>query len=89
MTRTFTKNKKGLIEFTETELKKLLDEVYNSGYYAGKGSSVIWTSPYYTYYCNSFDSNSGTVTLTTPSSTSDVTISNHDYNTTTTISNLH
>lgn len=89
MTRTFMKNKKGLIEFTETELKKLLDEVYNSGYYAGKCPSVIWTSPYYGYYYNSCDSNSGTVVLTTPSSISSVTTSNPDYNTTTTTSNLH
>ena len=47
MTRRFEKNKNGKVEFTEIELKKLLDEVYNEGYNNGKYcSKVIWDPPY-------------------------------------------
>lgn len=45
-TKIFTKNKNGKIEFTENELKKLLDEIYNEGYYDGKSRSYIYTTPY-------------------------------------------
>ena len=58
ISKTFIKNEKGKIEFTERELKELLDEVYQNGYQEGKGTPVfIYTSPspwklnqpYYTY----------------------------------------
>ena len=45
-TKIFTKNEKGKIEFTENELKKLLDEIYNEGYDDGKSRSYIYTTPY-------------------------------------------
>ena len=35
-TKFFTKNNKGKVEFTEKELKKLLDEIYNEGYFDGR-----------------------------------------------------
>ena len=45
ITKTFTKNEKGKIEFTEKELKELLDEMYHYGYNEGKGHKYIYTSP--------------------------------------------
>lgn len=45
-TKIFTKNEKGKIEFTEKELKALLDEIYNEGYHEGKDRSYIYTTPY-------------------------------------------
>lgn len=45
-TKFFTKNEKGKIEFTENELKALLDEIYNEGYHDGKGTSYTYTTPY-------------------------------------------
>lgn len=44
-TKIFTKNENGKIEFTENELKKLLDEIYNEGYNDGKSRSYIYTTP--------------------------------------------
>ena len=44
-TKIFTKNEKGKIEFTEKELKALLDEIYNEGYNDGKSRSYIYTTP--------------------------------------------
>lgn len=44
-TKIFTKNKNGKIEFTEAELKILLDEIYNEGYNDGKSRSYIYTTP--------------------------------------------
>lgn len=58
LTRVFTKNKDNKIEFTEKELKELLDEIYEYGYKEGKGQKIYtyvspswWTlqKPYYTY----------------------------------------
>ena len=45
-TKIFTKNEKGKIEFTENELKVLLDEIYNEGYNDGKSRSYVYTTPY-------------------------------------------
>lgn len=42
--RVFTFNSNGKIEFTEEELRKLLDDSYWEGYYASK-ESWIYTSP--------------------------------------------
>ncbi len=58
LTRVFTKNKSDKIEFTEKELKELLDEIYEYGYKEGKGEKTYtytspswWTlqKPFYTY----------------------------------------
>lgn len=58
--KVFTKNQNGKIEFTEDELRKLLDEIYNEGYADGytNGSkgNYIYTTPYrypYTVYSTS------------------------------------
>ena len=45
-TKIFTKNENGKVEFTEKELKTLLDEIYNEGYNDGKSRSYIYTTPY-------------------------------------------
>lgn len=46
ITKTFAKNEKGKIEFTEKELKELLDEMYQYGYNEGKGhKTFVYTSP--------------------------------------------
>ena len=47
--KVFTKNQNGKIEFTEDELRKLLDEIYNEGYWDGKGNNYIYTTPYTLY----------------------------------------
>lgn len=58
ISKTFIKNENGKIEFTERELKALLDEVYTNGYQEGKGKSIYtytspfwldWNKPIYTY----------------------------------------
>ena len=47
-TKIFTKNNKGKIEFTEQELKNLLDEIYNDGYEDGS-KKYYYTTPYHYY----------------------------------------
>lgn len=58
ITKTFYKNKDGKIEFTESALKKLLDEIYKEGFHEGekrgtyKYTTPSWwniNSPLYTY----------------------------------------
>ena len=58
ITKTFIKNENGKIEFTERELKNLLDEVFTNGFNEGKGKSTYtytspfwmdWNKPIYTY----------------------------------------
>ena len=44
MTKTFKLNENGKIEFTKEELDKLLDEVWNDGYYSN--NNYVWVSPY-------------------------------------------
>lgn len=44
----FTKNEDGKIEFTEAELKELLDKVHKDGYDEGKRKTYYYTTPYYT-----------------------------------------
>ena len=43
--KVFQSNHNGKIEFTRTELEKLLNEVYTDGYNEGKSSHWTWTSP--------------------------------------------
>lgn len=47
--KVFTPNHNGKIEFTHTELEKLLNEVYTDGYKDGednaRSSSLTWTNP--------------------------------------------
>lgn len=58
ITKTFYKNKDGKIEFTESALKELLDEIYKEGFREGKRRGTYkyttpswWDSnfPIYTY----------------------------------------
>lgn len=44
MTKTFKLNKDEKIEFTKEELNKLLDEVWNDGYYSN--NNYVWESPH-------------------------------------------
>lgn len=47
LTKTFTKNDNNKIEFSENELKELLDEIYRYGYNEGKGNKIYhYTTPY-------------------------------------------
>ena len=92
MVKVFTKNKQGKIEFTESELKKLLDEVYQDGYQDGKGQHVYWYSPpwwynnhdwtWYSPYCTTTVSTTPINGTISGSSISNV-ISNSDYTTST------
>jgi hypothetical protein len=82
-TKIFTKNEKGKIEFTEKELKALLDEIYNEGYNDGKSRSYIYTTPYtskpwlqYGTWCTADDtitsSKAATTATTTTATTGDI-----------------
>jgi hypothetical protein len=44
--KVFTKNQNDKIEFTEDELRNLLDEIYNEGYLDGRKNNYIYTTPY-------------------------------------------
>lgn len=79
ISKTFIKNENGKIEFTERELKELLDEVYKNGYQEGKGRPVyVYTSPswwnlnqpYYTYTTTTATT-ADTANSTSTTSTSD------------------
>lgn len=62
----FEKNKNGMIEFTESELKSLLDEVYNQGKRDGRDNGgFYWSSPWVNSpYC-SLPTNISNITTTT------------------------
>ena len=69
--KVFEPNRYGKIEFTRTELEKLLNEVYTDGYkegeYDARSHSWTWTSPYLSTsgrsICNNITANPAT-TLT-------------------------
>ena len=74
-TKVFTKNKNGKIEFTEQELKKLLDEIYDEGYNEGS-QRYYYTTPYYyrwpTWYSTTCSNDtSGSYTISTASTAYD------------------
>lgn len=80
-TKIFTKNEKGKIEFTEAELKKILDEIYNEGYNDGKSRSYTYTTPirttplWYGTYCTAGSTTDAKYTTnTTTSGSSAITI---------------
>lgn len=50
MVKVFTTNKNGKIEFEKEELEKLLNEVWNDGYY--HHGTYWWTSPTFTTATN-------------------------------------
>ena len=87
--KVFKFDKNGRVSFTQEELEKLLNEVYNGGYWDGKRSNNYWTwtSPYYTWSNTSINSastltakdtnttvNSPNITWTTTTNSSDNTI---------------
>ena len=54
MIKVFTVNGNGKIEFTKTELERLLNEVYAEGQKnCNCGNTITWTSPYVAPYLNS------------------------------------
>lgn len=59
----FTLNDNGKIEFTEKELKALLDEIYNDGYFDATHRGYIyytpWKYPYTPYYTTSTTAGNG------------------------------
>lgn len=80
--KVFTLNDKGKIEFTENELKELLDEIYNTGYYDATHVGYIYCTPwkyqpnYYSTTATSSDINitggastAGTIKYETPTTT--------------------
>ena len=82
----FTKNSVGKIEFTEDQLKELLDDVYQDGYNDGSCQNSHtwwwypgWVSNYKDYgtYSTYFSSNSSTEL---DSSSSNITLSNNSPN---------
>lgn len=81
ISKTFIKNKDGKIEFTERELKELLDDIYKDGYRDGKGEPIyVYTSPswwklnqpYFTYSTTTTPLRNGTYPTTTATSTSNI-----------------
>lgn len=70
-TKIFTLNENNKIEFTENELKSLLDEIYNDGYNDGN-RKYYYTTPYrYPYYytwCSSSTTGPSNMNLTTSTS---------------------
>ena len=71
-TKFFTLNKNNKIEFTEKELKALLDEIYNDGYWDGKKQyTYVYNTPSWDwnkiYY--STTATNGTINNTTDTST--------------------
>ena len=73
--KVFKKNKYGKIEFTESELKKVLDEIYDEGYMDGSSSNYYYTTPYrykpYPYYYTWCSTATDPASVTTATSTAD------------------
>ena len=68
--KVFKFDKNGKVSFTQAELEKLLNEVYNGGYYDGQRSHNYWTwtSPYWTW-SNATLTGSDSTTTTKPNIT--------------------
>ena len=73
MTKTFTVNKNGKIEFTKDELKKLLDEVYMEG---RNSTTYTYTTPWVSPYVWTSTSTSGTISGSSTNSSS-ITLTNN------------
>lgn len=75
-TKVFTKNKDGKIEFTESELKRLLDEIYDDGYNDGKKKcTYTYTTPYRYPYIPYYYTTCNGSNITAGSSTESYTLS--------------
>lgn len=70
MKKTFKINKKGKIEFTKEELKKLLDEIYNEGYREGSLQYYTYTTP---WNWDHWYTNPTTITTNTTTINTDIT----------------
>ena len=73
MQKVFKLNKNNKIEFTREELKTLLDEVYQEGYWEGKNQNWWWNSPWsggVTYTTTATNHTSGDYHLNIPSPSS-------------------
>ena len=72
--KVFKKNKYGKIEFTESELKEVLDEIYNEGFNDGSNNYYYYNTPYrykpYPYYYTSCSTVTDPTSITTATSTS-------------------
>ena len=73
--KVFKKNKYGKIEFTESELKEVLDEIYNEGFNDGSNNYYYYNTPYrykpYPYYYTWCSTVTDPTSITTTTSTSD------------------
>lgn len=80
--KVFKFDKNGRVSFTQEELEKLLNEVYNGGYWDGQRSNKYWTwtSPYYTWSNATIN---GASTLTAKDSNTTVNSPNITWTTTT------
>ena len=95
-TKVFTKNKNGKIEFTEKELKALLDEIYDDGYADGS-KKYYYTTPYYYhtpywYTTTPLSNMPSSVSYTTTASSdgdSGVTITSGSYTTDSTVATIN
>lgn len=70
--KVFTKNKEGKIEFTEEELRKVLNEAYLEGYNSRNNNTITWPSPkwwdepYYTTTTTTTTLNNDKINKNTP-----------------------
>ena len=82
--KVFKFDKNGKVSFTQAELEKLLNEVYNGGYYDGQRSHNYWTwtSPYLTW-SNASNTINCSATLTGNDTTTTVPNPNITWTTTT------
>lgn len=76
--KVFKKNKYGKIEFTESELKEVLDEIYNEGFNDGNNSYYYYNTPYrykpYPYYYTWCSTVTDPLTTTATTADSHITI---------------
>lgn len=79
--KVFKFDRNGKVSFTQEELEKLLNEVYNGGYNDGKraGNYWTWTSPYLTWSNTTLTGNdtittNPNITWTTTTNSTDNTI---------------
>ncbi len=74
-TKVFTKNKQGKIEFTERELKNLLDEIYDEGYNDGS-KKYYYTTPYHYNWPTWYSTTTTPLSYTTTAASSNITCNN-------------
>lgn len=60
--KVFKFDKNGRISFTQAELERLLNEVYNGGFNDGKKTYWTWTSPYWSWTSTTASNANSTLT---------------------------